>query len=235
MHKLLYIFLLIGFSQQAKELPKEFTLATAEIPPYVTVSQNKQIEGLFIDKLNEFQKNTKIKIHIFVMPWARAVNEVKKGKMDAILPALWSKERSEYMAYPTLPFFTFSQSVLIKRVEDNFTFTNLHTINAQKIIGKTRSMLLDQDFDKLVKQGKLSIYETNKLEQALFMMLQGKVDLVASDGDIALSAIKQLRLENRFILLPMHEVSPPSFMAFSRPFAEKHDINQFMSMIVAGH
>lgn len=234
MHHLLIFFLFVGFTLQAKEQPIEFSLATTELPPYVTLDENREIAGLFIDMLNKVQERTALKINIFIMPWGRAINEVKKGNIDAIMPALWSKERAEYLAYPTLPFYNFSQSVLIKRVEDNFKFTNLRDIDPQKVIGKIRSVMVDNEFDKLVSQGKLSIYETNQLDQALLMLAQKKVDFVASDGDIALSTIKQLELNQRFILFPMHEKAPPSFIAFSRQFADKHDINKIMSLIAEG-
>lgn len=235
MQKILIFFLFIGFTLQAKEQPIAFSLATAELPPYVTVNKDEHIEGLFVDILNKVQHSTGIKIKIFVMPWGRAVNEVKKGSIDAIMPALWSKERAQYLAYPTLPFYHFSRSVLIKRIEDDFVFTHLSHINPLTVIGKTRSVMVDEEFDKLVKQGKLSIYETNTLDQVLLMLAQKKVDLVASDGDIARDTIKQLTLDNRFILFPMHKDAPPSFIAFSRQFSEKHDINKIMSLINEGH
>lgn len=151
MLKLLNIFLFISFTLQAKEQSIEFSLATTELPPFVIVNENKQLEGLFIDALNKVQRNTNIKINIFVMPWGRAISEVKKGAIDAIMPTLWSKERSEYLVYPALPFYTFKQSVLIKRKDDDFEYTNLRNIDPQKLIGKTRSVLVDEEFDKLVK------------------------------------------------------------------------------------
>jgi ABC-type amino acid transport substrate-binding protein len=134
MRYLLVFFLFIDFALQAQERPIKFSLATAELPPYVTLNKNKKIEGLFIDILNEVQQRTAIKIEIFVMPWGRAIAEVKKGNIDAIMPALWSKERANYLAYPSIPFYTFSQSVIIKRVEDDFEFSTLSNISPQKVI-----------------------------------------------------------------------------------------------------
>lgn len=208
MRYLLIFILFISFTIQANQQPIEFTLATADLPPYVTLNNDKQAEGLFIDMLNKVQQKSSIKITIFVMPWGRAINEVKKGTVDAIMPALWSKERAEFLVYPTLPFYNFSQSVLIKRIEDDFDFTNLQAISPQKVIGKVRSVMVDEEFDNLVKHGKLSIYETNKLDQILLMLDQKKVDLVASDGDLALNAIKQLGLVNRFVFFTLHEKTP---------------------------
>jgi ABC-type amino acid transport substrate-binding protein len=227
----LLLLLFVGFSLQAKEQFIEFSLATAELPPYVYVAENKQAEGLFIDMLNEVQTQTGIKINVFIMPWGRAINEVRKGSIDAIMPTLWSKERAEFLVYPELPFYRFSASVIIKRLEDDFIFTQLSQISPQKIIGKTRLVLVDNEFDRLVKQGKLSVYETTKLDEALLMLAQHKVDLVASDGDIALTTIKRLELEQRFHLFAMHQNTSPSYIAFSRQFAKKYDVNYIMTLI----
>jgi ABC-type amino acid transport substrate-binding protein len=231
MPRLLLLLLLAGFSLQAKEKFIEFSVATAELPPYVYRAENKQPEGLFIDMLNKVQAQTGMKINVFIMPWGRAINEVKKGSIDAIMPTLWSKERAQFLVYPALPFYRFSPSVIIKRLEDDFEFTQLKQISPEKIIGKTRLVLVDDEFDSLVKQGKLSVYETTKLDEALLMLAQSKIDLVASDGDIALTTIKRLELEHRFHLFAMHKDPSPSYLAFSSQFAHKYDVNYIMTLI----
>jgi polar amino acid transport system substrate-binding protein len=231
MLKILLLLLFVGFQLQAKEKFIEFSLATAELPPYVTLADNKQLEGVFIDMLDKVQAETGIKINIFIMPWGRAINEVKKGRIDAIMPTLWSKDRAKFLVYPSLPFYRFSASVLIKRIEDDFEFTQLSDISPQKVIGKTRLVLVDNEFDRLVKHGELSVYETTKLDEALLMLAQGKIDLVASDGDIALTTIKRLELEQRFHLFAIHQDTAPSYIAFSGQFAHKYDVDYIMSLI----
>lgn len=231
MTKLVLFVLFIAFNSYGNDQPIKFSVATPEIPPYVSLGENKQIEGLLIDMLNKVQANTGIEIEIFVMPWGRAINEVKKGSIDAILPTLWTKERTEYLVYPAQPFFAFRESVIVKRVEDDFEFTSLTGIGSNKIIGKMRSTLVDDEFDHLQKQSKLTVYETNKLEQALLMLTQGKLDLVAADGQVATSTIKRLGLDGRFVLFPMQQDITPSYIAFSMNFAGKHDINKIMSVM----
>lgn len=66
------------------------------------------------------------------------------------------------------------------------------------------------------------------------MLAQKKVDLVASDGAIAVSTIKELGLDNQFVLSSMNDNEPPSYIAFSRDFSLKHDVNELMSRIANG-
>lgn len=226
------ILLLIPLLSIANEQHISFSLATAELPPYVFLDQEKNPQGIFIDWLKEVEQNTTLKINVYVLPWARALSEVENNRIDALMPALMSEQRKQFLVYPQQPFFSFSDSVLIKRVDDNFTFTELVDISSNKIIGKTRRVMIDNEFDSLVKMGYLKIFETSKLDEALMMLQQKKLDLVASDGDIATSTIKSLDLDNQFNLIPLHSNPPPSFIAFAKPFAKSHDIDAIMQLIM---
>jgi polar amino acid transport system substrate-binding protein len=232
LNRLTLALFFVSFFSGANEQNVSFSLATAELPPYVYLDENKQPKGIFIDMLGKVQNETSIQINILVLPWARAMNEVKNGHIDALLPTLLSEQRKEFLVFPTLPFFTFSDSVLIKRTEDNFVFKDLGSIDKEKVIGKTRLVMIDDEFDALVKLGKLSVYETAKLDEALLMLAQRKIDLVASDGAIALSTIKNLGMEKHFTLYPLRENNEASYIAFSKQFALVHDINSIMEIIM---
>jgi len=208
-----------------------FSIATAQLPPYVYLDENKEIKGLFVDLLAQAQQRSSLKIKIYVMPWGRALSEVKANRLDAVMPALWSDERAKFLVYPKRAFYALKNSVLIKRADDDFTFKGFDSIGKQKIIGKERLVLLDPEFDLLVKQGKLSVYETTRLSEALLMLDQNKIDLVASDQGIALTTIGHLDLGNKFTLYPLTMNTPSSYIAFSREFAQKHDINRIMDII----
>lgn len=225
------VFILISIKAYTQEQALSFTLATAEAPPYVYLDENNEIKGSLINILERVQKNTALKIEILVMPWARALSEVKQNRIDAIMPTLWSEERASYLEYPDLPFYSGGKSVLIKRASDDFEFTELSKIPSKKIIGKIRLVVINAAFDSLVNQGRLRIYETPKLDQALLMLAQKKIDLVASEGGIAATTIKNLGLEGSFKTYSLHVDSTTGYMAFSRDFAAKHDINRIMDII----
>ncbi len=215
----------------ASQSPTHFTLATAQLPPYVFIDKHGQITGLLIDKLTHAQQHSGLNIEVLVMPWGRALNEVKNNRIDAIMPALWSQQRSEYLAFLTQVFYTLAPSVIIKRATDNFEFNGLANIPKDKVIGKARLVMLGQLFDKMVEEGQLTVYPTNQLDEALLMLKQNKVELVASEGGIALSTIKKLGLEGQFTLYSIEKNVPASYIAFSKDFAKSHDINTIMAKI----
>ena len=226
--------ILIAFSinLQAEQPTISFTVATAEVPPYVFLDENNQIKGKIIDLLNQVQMIAALKIDIYVMPWGRALHEVKENRIDAIMPAQWSEERATYLEYPQKSFYSLDESIIIKRSEDDFEFTKLSDIPKNKLIGKTRLAMINSTFDKLAEEDKLSIYETPKLDQALLMLAQEKISFVVSESGIALSTIKSLGLEGQFTTYPLVMDRLPSYMAFSRAFAEVHDINSIMEIII---
>ena len=226
------VFILFSIKPYAHEQVISFSLATAEAPPYVYLSENNQIKGTLINKLERAQKDSALKIEILIMPWARALNEVKQNRIDAIMPTLWSEDRAKYLEYPNLPFYSGDESVLIKRASDDFEFNELSNIPSNKVIGKIRLVVINAAFDKLVKQGKLRTYETPKLDQVLLMLAQKKIDLVASEGSIAATTIKNLGLEGTFKTYSLHVDSTPAYMAFSPNFAAKYDINKIMDIII---
>ncbi|MGS2720761.1 substrate-binding periplasmic protein [Paraglaciecola aestuariivivens] len=227
-----FLCLVFSVNLWASQKAIHFTLATAQLPPYVFVDENQQVKGQLVDKLKQAQRQTGLKIDILVMPWGRALNEVKNNRIDAIMPALWSQERADFLVFPEQAFYALDPSVLIKRKQDNFTYSNLTAIPKHKVIGKARLVMVDKTFDTLVKQGRLSVYQTTHLDEALLMLQQQKIDLVASESNIALTTIKNLGLEGQFTLYPIEQVVPASYIAFSSSFAKNHDINAIMASIL---
>lgn len=65
------------------------------------------------------------------MPWSRALNDVKEGKID-ILPATWfTQERTAYLTYSDN--YLTNQVKFIKKAGDNFEFAGLASLNGKKV------------------------------------------------------------------------------------------------------
>ena len=215
-------------------MPQAFTLATAELPPFAYLDERQQPKGILIDILDKARQQSGIQITVLVLPWARALNEVKNNHIDALMPVLWTKQRGEFLVYPQQSFYNLSDSVLIKRKDDPFRFQNLASIGRDVLIGRTRLALIGSEFDDLVQNGQLRVYETMKLDEALLMLAQHKVDLVASDKAIARSTIHNLAMEQHFEYISLGFAAPDSYIAFSRQFADQYNIDEIMALINQG-
>ncbi|NCP63753.1 MAG: amino acid ABC transporter substrate-binding protein [Paraglaciecola sp.] len=228
----LILSLCLSFYLSAEEATLSFSLATTELPPFVYLDENKQAQGSLVDMLTTAQQHSSMRIHIMVMPWARAFQEVKKGSIDALMPTLMTEERQNFFVFPRLPLAHLGKSVLIKRIEDPFEFTGLAALDNLKVIGMLRHAMIDEEFHRLAKSGNLNIYETTRLDDALLMLAQEKIDLVASDATIALTTINKLGLEKRFQFYTLRLDGKPSYIAFSPAFAKTYDVNQIMEQIL---
>ncbi|RND29255.1 amino acid ABC transporter substrate-binding protein, partial [Vibrio cholerae] len=70
-------------------------------------------------------------VEFTIMPWSRALNDVKEGKID-ILPATWfTQERTTYLSYSET--YLTNQVKFIKKAGDNFEFAGLASLNGKKV------------------------------------------------------------------------------------------------------
>ena len=98
------------------------SVASTEIPKMIYKDEQGRLQGSYIELLKKAEKFSHLKFKVHLMPWARALNEVKHNRLDAIMPALYSEERAEYLVYPKKSLFVFGNDVLIKRSNDTFEF-----------------------------------------------------------------------------------------------------------------
>lgn len=206
-------------------------LVAPELKPLVYSNDKKVAEGLLIDALNEVSEQTPLKFNVIIMPWGRAMLEVKSGNADAIMPALYTEQRSKFLVYPEQQLVNFYGSVFIKNIDDKFEFSGFDAMKSKKSVAKVRAVLLGEQFDKAKNKGLLEVAEVNRLNDAFNMLLLDRVDMVVTDGFAAYSSIKEMDIEDRITVMPISTEEEPSFMAFSQRFSNIHDVNTIMFMV----
>jgi len=208
------------------------SVSTTEVGEMVYKDKNGKAQGTFVDILRTAEKSSNLRFDIHVMPWARALAEVKKNRIDAIMPALYNDERAQYLVYPQKNLFTFGHNVFIKRASDPFVFEDFLAIGKDKLIGKVRASILGTEFDQAEKSGQITVFETMSLDQAIDMLDKHRLDFVASDVDIAKSALIRLKSNGRFTLIPLETSEAKSYLSFSKQFAEKNNVDSIIELII---
>ncbi|WP_438465447.1 substrate-binding periplasmic protein [Marinomonas sp. PE14-40] len=94
---LLFIFLL-GTTSLPNFASTTLKLVSLEYPPYIEVVDN-QVTGIAVTLIKEVFQSINQPISIEVLPWARAIAYVKKGRADAIFTAFKTKEREVFLDY----------------------------------------------------------------------------------------------------------------------------------------
>jgi polar amino acid transport system substrate-binding protein len=174
------------------------TAAQDPWPPYI--STDKAMPGISVEILVAAMKTQGYDINFQIMPWARALDEVTKGRID-LLPATWyTQERTGYLIYSDT--YMNNELSFIKRAGDNFTFSDLSSLNG-KSVGIIRDYGYGNDFLAATNFNKP---EANNLEANLRKLQAKHLDLTLDDKLVALSIMKMAGLNSsmfEFATLPL--------------------------------
>ncbi|MEH6405329.1 MAG: transporter substrate-binding domain-containing protein [Sneathiella sp.] len=96
--------------------------ATPTWPPFITTTQNNRREGIAFDKARLLLTRLQIPFKIDpVKPWARVLEEGRKGDIDLIITLLICDNRKEYFRF-TKPWLVDTFSL----VKTNKTILSFH-------------------------------------------------------------------------------------------------------------
>jgi ABC-type amino acid transport substrate-binding protein len=219
------IFILLSFDSQAKQV--EISVAAPEIFPFVYLNDKQEVVGLFVDCLNN-STNENYTFKAMVLPWARALEEVKNNRIDALMPAVYTKQRTEFLSYPNKPMIEFFSDILVKKKPASFT-TFEEAKKQNKLIAKVRSKALREDIKARIESPGLTILNIKDTKTALKMLLQNRIDYFVGDPQMVKYTAQQANMNDEFSFVKLSDKTSPSFLAFSKQFAKNNNINQIMN------
>lgn len=163
------LFLFIALNILSKEI---FIVAINHAPPY-RIIKGKNYSGIYIDIVNEVAKETGIQLRFVELPFQRALEEMKTGKVDIMLGPNKSKEREIYMyffeKYPfpreSKVFYYLNKNISIETYDDLYG-KRIETLRGAKYFER-----FDND-TKLIKN------QVNDYAHALNKIRIGRSDLV---------------------------------------------------------
>jgi|GEM_PF-1533115 len=228
---LLCSFTLTTFQLQAGDKPVESLSIAAPISaPFVFKDKQKQPQGLLVEFFALVQQQTGIKTHINVMPWPRGLHEVKVGRIDALMPTIYTDERAQFLFYPKSPLLAF-HTVLLKRANEPLIVDDITKLGTDKTIVKIRSMSMGKVFDQAEKDGLIRVIEVRDFDHAMQMLVTHRADLVACVEHIADSSLRRLNLADKVETLFFSDKVEPGYLTFSKRFSKEYDIDEFMEKI----
>ena len=227
----LFLVNLISFNLQAGDkLIERFTVAAPKSAPLVFKDETGKPQGFLVEYFELVQQQTDLTIDVSVMPWARALHEVKIGRVNALMPAIYTDERAQFLYYPKLPLFN-SQRVLVKRVNDPITFNDVKQIGKDKTIVKIRSMSMGRNLDFAEKLNLITVVEVRDFDHAIQMLVSEHADIVICDKTIAHSSITRLGLKGKIEVLKFDEPTEAGYLTFSKMFAKEYNVDELMEKI----
>ncbi|BCE00168.1 substrate-binding periplasmic protein [Marinicellulosiphila megalodicopiae] len=152
---------------------QNFTVASYQWAPYI--DNNKANEGVSIALINEIFTRQGHSISIKYLPWARALEDLDKAKVD-ILPAVWLKEeRLKVMSYSD-PYL-YNRLIFIKSKQDPFEYHSSEDLN-NKMIGVIREYAYD---GKILDHSKAIFFVADSLISNLKKVASHRIDFTIED------------------------------------------------------
>jgi polar amino acid transport system substrate-binding protein len=150
-------------------------------PPYI--DEKHPSGGVSVQIADAALRTQGYTVRNLIMPWARAIEETKKARIDLILDAWWSKERSRHFMY-SRPYIN-GPVKFIKRKADPFRFTDLSSLKGKSIV-LVRNYAYGDDF--LNAKNYEPVLVTHFL-QGVHMLALNRVDLAIENELVARSRL----------------------------------------------
>jgi len=211
---------------------KNFEIAVPISAPFAYKNEQGEPAGFLVELFALLEQKSAVQANISIMPWPRAMHEVKVGHINALMPTIYTDERTDFFAYPKLPIFE-TNTVLLKRAQDNIAVDDITQLGTDKVIAKVRSTSVGKAFDDAEKAGLIKVIEVRDFDHAIQMLATSRVDLVICADHISSSSLNRLNLRDSIETINFSHGKVPAYLAFSKAFAAQYNIDSLMQKIKA--
>ena len=160
-------------------------LVTESFPPFI-ISENQQEPGWFNEIVLSALTAQNVDAQIEYTPWVRAVKLAQTSRKTAMIGAYYSNERSEHFYYSRPLAIT--HTGIFKRTQDTISFDGTIASLAPYTIAKSEENHISDQFRSAKK---LAIVTTKTLNDSLWLLQNGRVDLVAGTKAVGEFIIKK--------------------------------------------
>lgn len=168
------MFLCLSFWGYSKPL----RFASMEYPPFYGSQLGNN--GPFIDIVRQAYAISNVEIEILFLPWSRAIEWSKKGKVDGLIAPWRTKEREDYLLFSS-PIYP-NQMVFYKTLAQPVEFSSYQDLAKKDLVlGSVRGYFL---LDKLASSG-VDIHYVNNDIQNFKLLSKGRVQLILVDKHYA--------------------------------------------------
>ncbi|WDP89907.1 MAG: transporter substrate-binding domain-containing protein [Desulfobacter sp.] len=159
------------------------TAASDPWPPFVDPDHPKM--GISIEVVSAAFKTQGYTLEHKIIPWARAENGVKTGKID-ILPNTWKTDkRMAYLMYSTP--YAFNQIKFIKKKGDGFEYNGLDSLAGKKV-----GIMLGYGYDDaFMKSTAFKREAVSEFVTSIKKLVSGRIDLTLEDEIVAKNKISK--------------------------------------------
>jgi len=202
-------------SNQGELNTTKLNIVTLQYPPYA-YKENGQVKGIAVKIVAEAFKRLDLPITITVLPWARALHQIKNGDADAIFTLFKKPEREVFADYSNEILISQIVSLYVNK-HSKIEFTgDLRQLNSYSF-GLVRKVSYGQIFDDALEDKIITnVVRSNDAQQSFKMLFSNRVNIVAINKYGALNILKRSNKLNNIKELKPALQNIPSYIAFSK-------------------
>ena len=235
---IIFLIVLSAVTVSAKTL----TISTDNWVPYENIG-DKDAPGFSTEVVRYVLKTMNTEASIREFPWARALENVYKGKTDALFSAFFDYERSQNCYFPNEPL-TVAKYVLFIQSQDaeKLKFDSYDDLKSKRI-GLLRGASYPDEFKKFVKSN-CKYEEITDDKQNFLKLTAGRLDYIVAEHGNGIFLIKELELvgkvtpllskpvreDNIYIIFSKRTVSPEYVKRFSEALKEFKSTGKYVEI-----
>ena len=211
--RLLALLLLLSVLPAAAENP--IVIDSPESHPYA-YREDGHMAGLFHDLVTEAFKRAGHPVEIRLIPWARAMEEVRQGRADGMFVVYKTPERERDFAFPDEALTDLRERIFVRRsarfeyVEDfsNFDGRRVGMLN-YTVHGAKLSQALEE-------RRIVSLVSASSYESLVAMLASNRLDIAVGVDDAIIDAVLSQKVADK-----IREIEPaidtiPAYLVFAR-------------------
>ncbi|QIJ86633.1 transporter substrate-binding domain-containing protein [Vibrio coralliilyticus OCN008] len=176
-------FVLLAFTALFSITGYTATITAAQDPWAPFVQKDSANPGVSVEIITEAFKSQGHDVDFKIMPWTRALNEVKGGRVDVLVATWFTNERTSYLNYSE-PYLENSLK-FIKRKGDGFEYNGMDSLSG-KTVGIIRNYGYGDDF---LGASNFKKPEANDLVANAKKLMAKRIDLTLEDELVAKSTL----------------------------------------------
>ncbi|SIO36512.1 ABC transporter substrate-binding protein [Salinivibrio sp. ES.052] len=214
--RVLLVVLLLGMTGVVHAATSTIRLVTLEYPPYIQRSDG-DLDGVAVRVVSQTFAKLGYDVEIEVLPWARALYQVRSGLADGIFTIFKNPEREAFLDYSKQ--ILFHQGIrLIHRADVNVSNQVIDSLDFQGYsVCVVNLVSYGSQMDAALTQNHFDqTFRLTRAPQCLRMLESGRARLWLSNYFGARILIKQMNLADIVEIHPHPIQETPSYIAFSK-------------------
>lgn len=205
-----FLIVLCLYSQTKAE---NYVFVTLEFPPLEYIGEDGDPQGIAVDIVKRIMSSLGHTVNIKVYPWARALDMVRDGEVDAIFTIYKTPEREAFLDYSAEVLIPQIVAFYVKKGSP-ITFNGDLNALKDKQIGVISTISYGIKFDQMRAQ--LQLQRVERLEQNFQKLLSHRIDFLISNIYMADWELQKAQLSDEIVRLPQEVERVPSYIGFSK-------------------